>query len=196
MEFSNNDLLSNLLSAQSTKESLMQIVLMALSTSDKVLVFEGDTDYQVYDEWLKHECYYPNAEHLCAKGKSQIISLYKHVKSINHTDIIENSMFYVDQDYDLDSHNDDCIRTLQCYSVENYIVNEGSLVSILKDEFHLNAIKIQERERIVAQFRKDFSCFNEIAKLACKPLFIKHNIFGKTQFYKKITDVIYIEYGN
>ncbi|EPB4850167.1 hypothetical protein ACRJUT_004444, partial [Cronobacter malonaticus] len=63
MSASNVDLLQSLFEAQSSKDSLMQSVLMGLSSSDKVIVFEGVTDYQVYDEWLKSDLVYQNAEH-------------------------------------------------------------------------------------------------------------------------------------
>ncbi|HGW4086802.1 TPA: DUF4435 domain-containing protein [Klebsiella michiganensis] len=190
------DILDSLRKAQLTKDSLMQTVLMALSTFDKVIVFEGDTDYQVYDEWLKHNPVYTSSEHVCAKGKSQLIELYEHAKNINHSDIINGCRFFVDHDYDLFSHNDDFITTLNCYSVENYLVNDSALLNILKDEFHLDARRHNERLAIIVQFRKDLSMFNELAKKVCMPLFVKHNLEGKTEFYRKISDLIIIEYSN
>lgn len=189
-------LLDSLRHAQSTKDSLMQMVLMALSSVERVIVFEGDTDYQVYDEWLKNNNSYSNAEHICAKGKSQLVNLYSHSRAINHTDIINGCKFFVDHDYDLESHNDNCITTLNCYSVENYLVNEYALVNILKDEFHLDACRLNERNTIIRQFREDLSTFNKLAKDVCYPLFVKHNIDGKAKFYNRITDLILIDYGS
>ncbi|EKK7721521.1 DUF4435 domain-containing protein, partial [Cronobacter sakazakii] len=196
MSASNVDLLQSLFEAQSSKDSLMQSVLMGLSSSDKVIVFEGVTDYQVYDEWLKSDLVYQNAEHICAKGKSQLVDLYVHVKKINHTDIINGCKFFVDHDYDMVSYNDNCIITLGCYSVENYLVNDLAVDSILKDEFQLDVRKIAERKKILQQFREDLVIFNELAKQACLPLFIRHNREGRAFFYKKISDVIVVEYGN
>lgn len=192
----NLGLLDNLRLAQSTKDSLMQMVLMTLSSADRVIVFEGETDYQAYDEWLKNDDVYHSAEHICAKGKSQLVELYIHSKKINHDDIINSCKFFVDHDYDLHAYNDECITTLDCYSVENYLVNENALVNILKDEFHLDGRRISIRNKIVEQFNHDLSIFNRLAKDVCLPLFLKHNIEGKAKFYKKITDVISISYGN
>ncbi|GDX06668.1 DUF4435 domain-containing protein [Buttiauxella sp. A111] len=196
MSDSNFDLLGSLINAQSTKDSLMQSVLMSLSSCDRVVVFEGHTDYQVYDEWLKHDEIYKSSEHICAKGKSQLIELYKHSKDICHSDIINGCKFFVDQDYDLDSYNDNCIATLECYSVENFLVNDFSIESVLKDEFQLDARRLHERKKILNQFREDLSVFNELAKGACLPLFVMHNVDGKALFYKRISDLIIIEYGN
>lgn len=189
-------LLNNLRLAQSTKDSLMQAVLMTLSSVNKVIVFEGDTDYQVYDEWFKNDEEYLSAEHICAKGKTQILELYKHVKTINHHDIINGCKFFVDHDYDLYAYNDECITTLDCYSVENYLVNEIALINVLKDEFHLDARRKNERDHIIEQFKCDLSVFNKLAKDVCLPLFLSHHINGKAKFYNKITDVISISYGN
>lgn len=193
---SRQNILSELTRAQSTKDSLMQEVLMALSSNNIIIVFEGKTDYQVYDEWLKTNEIYKKSEHLIAKGKSQIIGLYETAKKINHDDILNGCKFFVDHDYDLYSHNDNCITTLNCYSVENYLVNESSLINILKDEFQLDASKITVRDIIVRQFKQDFSTFNKLAKDICFPLFLEHNTVGKAKFYNKITDLIYISYGD
>ncbi|WP_158698769.1 DUF4435 domain-containing protein [Cronobacter dublinensis] len=186
MSASNIDLLQSLFEAQSSKDSLMQSVLMGLSSSDKVIVFEGVTDYQVYDEWLKSDLVYQKAEHICAKGKSQLVDLYVHVKKINHTDILNGCKFFVDHDYDMVSYSDNCIVTLGCYSVENYLVNDLAVDSILKDEFQLDVRKIAERKKILQQFREDLVIFNELAKQACLPLFIRHNIEGRAVFIKNI----------
>lgn len=192
----NLGLLDNLRLAQSSKDSLMQNVLMALSSVENVIVFEGDTDYQVYDEWLKDNQNYTRSEHICAKGKSQLIELYKHAIKINHSDILNGCNFFVDHDYDLESFNDNCITTLNCYSVENYLVNELALSSILKDEFHLDARKITERNAILLQFKDDLQEFNSLAKNVCLPLFVKHNVEGKARFYNRITDLISVEFAN
>lgn len=189
------NLLSELTRAQSTKDSLMQTVLMALSSTNIIIVFEGKTDYQVYDEWLKNNEIYNKAEHICAKGKSQIIELYLHAKTIKHNDILNSCKFFVDHDYDLYSYNDNCITTLNCYSVENYLVCEDSLINILKDEYQLDASRKKERDIIINQFKDDFSTFNQLAKKICLPLFLRHHIDGKAEFYNKITDVMYISYG-
>lgn len=196
MSDANLDLLQSLMSAQTSKDSLMQSALMSLSSCDRVIIFEGSTDYQVYDEWLKNDDTYKHSEHICAKGKSQLIQLYIHAKNINHEDIIKGCKFFVDQDYDMETYNDECITTLDCYSVENYLVNDCVIENILRDEFQLDARKINERSIILKQFQKDLSIFNEFAKDACWPLFIKHNIEGRATFYKKISEIIHIEYGN
>ncbi|EPE4036382.1 DUF4435 domain-containing protein [Enterobacter kobei] len=192
----NLQLLDSLRMAQSTKDSLMQTVLMALSKCQSIIVFEGDTDYQVYDEWLKDTPKYRSSEHICAKGKSQLIELYKHAIDINHVELINCCKFFVDHDYDLISYNDNCITTLNCYSVENYLVNVDAISNILKDEIHLDGRKIIERNLLIEHFLEDLAVFNEMAKELCLPLFLKHNIEGRARFYNKISDLIVIEYQN
>jgi hypothetical protein len=76
------------------------------------------------------------------------------------------------------------------------LVNELALSSILKDEFHLDARKITERNAILLQFKDDLQEFNSLAKNVCLPLFVKHNVEGKARFYNRITDLISVEFAN
>lgn len=188
-------LLDELRAAKNSHSTLKQEILMAKTNFRKVFVFEGITDYGVYDEWLKNEFSYKKAGHITGKGKKQLISLYKKSVELNDTEILGTCKFYVDQDYDIECLNDEHITTLKCYSVENYIVNEHSLRSFLKDEFRLDARRIEFLESIVDTFKSDLRQFNMLARHLCEPLFLKHNIEGMAKFYDKISSVIDINYG-
>lgn len=189
-------LLDELRAAKNSHNTLKQEILMAKTNFQKVFVFEGVTDYGVYDEWLKNDFSYKKSGHISGKGKKQLVSLYKKSVELNDTEILGTCKFYVDQDYDMECLNDEHITTLKCYSVENYIVNEYSLRSFLKDEFRLDARRIDLLESIVDTFKADLLQFNILARSLCEPLFLKHNIEGMAKFYDKISNVIDISFGN
>ncbi|MGL5370891.1 MAG: DUF4435 domain-containing protein [Plesiomonas shigelloides] len=191
-----DDLVSEMIQAQSSKSPLQQEILTGLSIHDRLYVFEGQDDYAVYDEWMKRNKLYSKSGHLTANGKKQVISLYQHALETNNQDIISNCFFFVDHDYDQEAHNTDNFTTLNCYSIENYIVNYDSVLSYLKDEFRLDASKNELKEELLSTFEKDFAQFNKIARELCKPLFINYNIGDESKFYKKITKLIDINYGS
>lgn len=193
---SNDNLLDELLKAKESKNPLKQEILMAKSFVDSIYVFEGVDDFPVYDEWLKSNQHYLNSCHIVAKGKRQITKLYEHSCLIDDREILDSCIFYVDHDYDLESHNGHCITTLDCYSIENYIVNEFAVSNYMSDELRLDAKHIALKTNLMSDFRSDLSKFLSIARSICKPLFINHNIIGKTEFYERISRLINIEYKN
>ncbi|MGK3143377.1 DUF4435 domain-containing protein [Pantoea sp. C2G6] len=193
---SSNDLLDELIKSKESKNPLKQEILMAKSFVDSIYVFEGVDDFPVYDEWLKKNHHYANSCHIVAKGKKQITTLYEHSTLINDREILDSCIFYVDHDYDLERHDDHCITTLNCYSIENYIVNEFSVSNYMSDEFRLDAKHITLKKTLMDDFKSDLSIFLAAARKICKPLFINHNILGKTEFYEKISKLINIEYKN
>ncbi|MGX9307853.1 DUF4435 domain-containing protein [Pantoea ananatis] len=189
-------LLKNMKKEISSRNPLKQEILLKTSSFDKIFVFEGDDDFPVYDEWMKRNPLYLSSGHLVAKGKKQIIELYDY--AINHDDqeILSNCFFFVDHDYDLDERNSNCIVTLSCYSIENYIINTNSAKSYFRDEFKMDITRTELLEEIKSDFEEDFQKFRLIAKDLCKPLFINHNINGRAKFYEKISSVINIDYKN
>ncbi|HDK6114521.1 TPA: DUF4435 domain-containing protein [Klebsiella variicola] len=193
---SSNDLLDELIKAKESKNPLKQEILMARSFVDSIYVFEGVDDFPVYDEWLKHNRHYANSCHIVAKGKKQITTLYEYSTLIDDREILDNCIFYVDHDYDLERHDDHCITTLDCYSIENYIVNEAAVSNYMSDELRLDAKHITLKNSLMSDFRSDLSIFLAAARSICKPLFINHNILGKAEFYEKISKLINIEYKN
>ncbi|MCS6089445.1 DUF4435 domain-containing protein [Klebsiella pneumoniae subsp. pneumoniae] len=182
---SSNDLLDELIKAKESKNPLKQEILMARSFVDSIYVFEGVDDFPVYDEWLKHNRHYANSCHIVAKGKKQITTLYEYSTLIDDREILDNCIFYVDHDYDLERHDDHCITTLDCYSIENYIVNEAAVSNYMSDELRLDAKHITLKNSLMSDFRSDLSIFLAAARSICKPLFINHNILGKAEFYEK-----------
>ncbi|MGC0956391.1 hypothetical protein WKH22_00645 [Pantoea agglomerans] len=178
----------------SSRNPLKQEILLKTSSFDKIFVFEGVDDFPVYDEWMKRNPVYMSSGHLVAKGKKQIIELYDYAIKHNDQEILANCLFFVDHDYDIYEHNSDCIVTLSCYSIENYIINTHSAKSYFKDEFKMDITCTELLEVIKGHFEEDFQNFRMIAKELCKPLFINHNINGKAKFYEKISSVINIEY--
>ncbi|WP_323882025.1 hypothetical protein [Aeromonas caviae] len=175
---------------------MKQEILLKTSRFDKIFVFEGVDDYPVYDEWMKHSTVYIDSGHLIAKGKNQIIQLYEHAIQHNDLEILSNCYFFVDHDFDMFEHNSDCIVTLSCYSIENYIVNTHSANNYLKDEFKMDITRFELLNNMRNDFEADFNIFKEMAKELCKPLFVNHNINEKARFYDKISSVIHIEYKN
>ncbi|HEK2066211.1 TPA: DUF4435 domain-containing protein [Proteus mirabilis] len=191
-----DDLLKKMKNEISSKNPLKQAILLKTSKYEKIYIFEGVDDYPVYDEWMKRNEVYRRSAHLVAKGKKQILKLYNHSIEIEDYVFLKKCFFFVDHDYDLYDHNDDYIRTLNCYSIENYIVNEESLISCLKDEMRIDIKNDDVLEKIISQFKIDFNKFIEISRGFCKVLFSNYNTEEKTKYYKKVTSFCNIEYGN
>lgn len=190
-----HDLLNKMKKEITSKNPLKQQILLKISNYDKIYIFEGIDDFPVYDEWMKRNETYQKSGHLIARGKKQVLELYEHAMEINDIEILENCFFFVDQDYDIHSHNTDIIVTLACYSMENYLVNINSTKSYLMDEFKLDISESELRDEIIEVFSHDFDQFNKLAKDICEPLFINHNLLGKTKFYDKISSIISIKYN-
>ncbi|WP_273827734.1 DUF4435 domain-containing protein [Providencia rettgeri] len=193
---SEDDILDLLNKAKLSRSALKQEILTLKSESDIVLIFEGVTDFPAYDEWLKHEESYTDCIHICAKGKKQVLELYLHSLAINDDEILDSCKFFVDHDYDLVCHNDRNIVTLNCYSIENYIVNRNSVKNYLMDEFRLDMRHRVKLNEVVNTFIADYNNFLQICNDICKPLFVNYNSLEKVKFIEKISHYINIEYNN
>lgn len=124
-----------------------------------ILVFEGDDDKVVYGRWmarLRHDVCY--GAFVC-KGKQGVAT----VQAILRDDLgslKEGVYLFIDRDFDdragFDASDD--IFMTDTYSVENYLVSETVLRSLLRDEFpchdHPDII-----DNVLAQFRTDYSDF-------------------------------------
>lgn len=190
-----SELLSKMRKEVTSKNPLKQQVLLKNSNYEKIFIFEGVDDYPVYDEWMKRNEVYQKSGHLIARGKKQVIELYKHALEVNDVEILKSCFFFVDHDYDTYEHNSDIITTLSCYSIENYIVNANSTKNYLMDEFKMDITESDLREEVISVFITDLDKFNELAKIICEPLFVNYNLLGKTKFYEKISSVISIQYN-
>lgn len=191
-----DDILVILDKAKTSRMALKQEILTLKSETDIVLVFEGITDFPAYDEWLKHNSSYNDFVHICAKGKKQVIELYTHSMEIDDSEILDCCRFFVDHDYDLFMHNDNNIVTLNCYSIENYIVNECSIKNYLMDEFRLSLSHRAKLTQVINTFNNDFHTFSSICIDICKPLFVNYNSIDKVRFMDRISSYINIEYDN
>ncbi|WP_272653952.1 DUF4435 domain-containing protein [Providencia sp. PROV091] len=189
------DILSDMKMSRDATAALKQELLIAKTYCDSVFIFEGKTDFGVYETWLARVNYNLTYTHIAAKSKTQAIKLYDDLYLINDS-ALEYTKFIVDHDYDLNNTTNSHILTLNAYSIENYLVSERILESILKDEFEIKADKIELIFDIKNQFNQDLDLFIDGIRMISKPLFIKHNTLGSCQFYQNIKEFFIIKYNS
>ncbi|PZO01986.1 MAG: hypothetical protein DCF28_09265 [Alphaproteobacteria bacterium] len=124
-----------------------------------ILAFEGDDDKITYFQWISR--IRPGMKYVSfpCSGKGQLLALRSSLQS-DVTGLADAVYFFVDRDFDElreHAHGDDVFMT-EMYSVENYIVCENVLDSVLQIEFHCHADK-NVRNRVLEIFRSAYDAF-------------------------------------
>ena len=127
-----------------------------------IIIFEGKTDIGPYEVWFKRIngdfVYKP----ILAEGKKQALEFRSHVMS-TESKFLESIYFVVDKDFDslrgeVKTGNIFCTDK---YSVENYLVSEGVLRSILNDEFECHDEEVTV-DNIILGFNAQIQRFCEL----------------------------------
>ena len=137
-------------------------IIKSGSWAERVFVFEGKDDVGPYEAWInridENLRYIP----LPGTGKRQVLEL-RELLIDDETGIKNGTFFFVDRDFDglrgQDSGTD--IFCTDTYSIENLLVSQQILRSILLDEFQLSALA-EIVDRIQTHFRNLLSEFSEI----------------------------------
>lgn len=137
------------------------VTLKSQLTNTLILVFEGIEDKGVYFHWLKIISPDIKYEPFPCNGKSYVLELRKVVdRDLN--EIGKGVYFFVDRDFDDlrgEPSGNQTFMTDQ-YSVENYLVTEGVLLELLKNEYHCHG-QPQIREIIRQAFIEIYDKFLE-----------------------------------
>lgn len=143
-----------------------------------MFIFEGDDDYDFYSSVIKYSGFCGEFEHLVGNGKKQLVDLYNELlnesQNSDHEDspLINNTYFFIDQDYSSYCHIGDNIFTTPYYSIENHLFNERVISHFLKTKFKLNS----NDKNIISEITNGF---NDI-----KSNFSKQIKFLSTLLYK------------
>lgn len=125
-----------------------------------VLVFEGPEDTAVYYSWVKQLAPCLEYEPFVCKGKDLVLKL-KDVVDRDMDGLRAGVFFFVDRDFDdLRGQAEDSERLLMTdkYSVENYLVSEDVLDSVLTHYFHCQGVPVI-RKSVCNAFAQRYSEF-------------------------------------
>lgn len=110
-----------------------------------IFIFEGDDDYDFYSSVIKYSGFCDEFDHLVGNGKQQLVDLYNELinesqdSDCDDSALINDTYFFVDQDYSSYCHIGDNIFTTPYYSIENHLFNERVISHFLKTKFKLNS---------------------------------------------------------
>lgn len=138
--------------------------LKSKSPGNVVFILEGKDDYGPYECWIDRIGAEYTYSLLCGKGKSQLLDLRRRL-SDDRTTLKQGVYFIVDADFDglRGGEEGQDIYVTDTYSVENLLVSEEIVRSILTDEFQLSgAPKVVDG--LVEQYSKTCDMFGKISR--------------------------------
>jgi hypothetical protein len=143
---------------------LRLINLRAAAPESAIFAFEGDEDKIIYAQWIRRAEPHLNYEVLTCKGKDGVLTLL----AVVHRDlgnVGDNVYFFLDRDFDglrTQAPTDELFVT-DAYSVENYLVDEGVLRDLLKNEFHCHE-SLDTRDAVVEVFNASYDEFLAVTR--------------------------------
>ena len=144
-----------------------------------IAVVEGVEDVGPYEVWTKRINHDLDIEFAPAAGKSQVLDFRRRMRD-DQSGLTFGIYLFVDRDFDglRGQPEGEDIFCTGAYSVENYLVSEGILRSILSDEFRCTA-DTDHREEVVRLFERVLLQFNDCMHEANRRLFYSRRI-GET----------------
>lgn len=109
--------------------------LITRNSDSLVFVLEGKTDVGPYEVWISRVDDTLHYQFLVAEGKTQILECRKNIRTPGFLGA-ERVYFFIDRDFDglRDETPGPDLFCTNAYSIENYLVQENVLRSILHDE--------------------------------------------------------------
>lgn len=188
--------LTNMITSKKSPAVLRMTLLKIKRNNELVFIFEGKDDYSYYEHAFKNSSFTKRYEHINGEGKEQLITFLNELLDDEDNTLRENTYFFVDQDYDQLCYFGRHIYNLPCYSIENMLLDENALQSILKSEFSLDAERSDLREYLLNSFKTSYNSFSSNMRNISYISFIrKINSNGET--FPKFTDLVEkIEHDN
>ncbi len=141
-----------------------------------IISIEGDDDKIIYTQWLNRVRPQLRYIFLPCRGKAPLLSLRSAIQR-DATGLSSGLYFFVDRDFDDlrgQTPGPDIFMTDK-YSIENYLVCEVVLSSILDVEFHCQA-NSAVRNSITDIFRKTYGFFLEVTRKANYRLYVARQL--------------------
>lgn len=166
----------SLLRESLSSASVLQIELMKTKKINPlVFVFEGVDDFTYYEQAIKHCSFSYRYEHIVAKGKEQINILYNKLLDTKNHNLLKNTFFFVDQDYDNFSYITNSVFNLDVYAIENCLYDHAAIESILIDELKLHGEKAEKRNYYLEALTQSYNNFVNIMRDYSHYLFVCKN---------------------
>lgn len=140
-----------------------------------VLAFEGD-DEIIYGQWIRRIRPGLRYEPFPCGGKKEVKGL-KNSLNRDLDQLGKNVFFFVDRDYDdlMGFDSPDGVFMTDTYAVENYLVTDGVLQELLRDEFPCHA-RPDLRQDIVRIFNEDYAKFLRLTAAINKRLYVARRV--------------------
>ncbi|MEZ6926907.1 MULTISPECIES: DUF4435 domain-containing protein [unclassified Aeromonas] len=132
-----NDRLARMMSAINTPCVLRLKLIKNKNPGEIMFVFEGDDDYDFYFHALNLSGFIKNYSHINGSGKDQSVALFTELSDKDSTHL-ENTYFFVDQDYSLFCHSAKNIMTLPFYAIESPLSDEKIIRHFLTSTFRFD----------------------------------------------------------
>lgn len=189
--------LEDMISSKKSPSVLRMTLLKVKKNHQLVFIFEGKDDYSYYEHAFKSCNFTKKYEHINGEGKEQLVNFLNELLEFDEdSKLIENTYFFIDQDYDPVCYFGKNIYNLPCYSIENMLLDESAIESILKSEFNLDAERSDLREHLITSFREAYNSFSKNMRYISYITFLrKLNSSGEN--FPKFSDLVEkIEHNN
>jgi len=143
-----------------------------MAFNDCVTRYGNDTIYcfvENYDQF-----FYPHrvkditgkdAEGIPCDGKKNVIAIFKIINSKPEYNKY-HTLYFVDADFDDNSHLDKRIYYTHCYSIENFYVKPEVMSRVFETEYHIRRLRDKEKfENVVNLYNKELASFHEAVLL-------------------------------
>ncbi|HEC2110117.1 TPA: DUF4435 domain-containing protein [Klebsiella oxytoca] len=118
-----------------------------------LFVFEGNDDYDFYFHALHFSEFSREFTHVNGEGKDQSISLFEELVS-EHNECLNETYFFVDQDYSLFCYSNRHIFTLPFYAIENPLCDNKVIKHFLTSTFKFDEGNKSLMEQIMKLYTK------------------------------------------
>ncbi|MEN3799130.1 DUF4435 domain-containing protein [Aeromonas veronii] len=197
---SNPPFLEQMIASKSSTSVIRLSLLKVKKKQGLVFIFEGKDDYSYYEHAIKECGFRKKYEHINGEGKEQLLNFLRELLEGDDDEeekkLLDNTIFFVDQDYDLVCYYGKHIYNLPCYAIENMLLDEMAIESILKSEFSLDGSHEDIRTSLIDSFRLSYSRFSEGMRNISYALFLS-KIVNAGDSYPKFSDLIdKVEYND
>lgn len=154
--------------------AVMKLKLVTLRSNSSICVFafEGPEDKVVYFHWVKRAAPEFVYEPFLCNGKEKVLQLREMLER-DQNGLSKDVYFFIDRDYDdlRGQAPSDTLFMTDAYSFENYLVSEGVLEELLKNELHCHAEPIC-RGNVIDLFRRQYEKFLTLTRAVNFRIFI------------------------
>lgn len=141
------------------KPCVLRLKIINNKTPGKLLfVFEGNDDYDYYYHTMNLHSLDREFTHVNGSGKDQSVALYEELLS-EGSDNLNDTYFFVDQDYSLFCYRNKNIFTLPFYAIENPLSDEKVIKHFLTSEFRIDESNSSLIEQLLAYYRQAKNSF-------------------------------------